>query len=98
MHQSSCHRTGYLICRYLIQKCGVEPKEAVSIGSKKAKIISIAYLQNMPISKKLLLILDKSNSLVKLLKALLILFILKFLLCMGTLNNTVLLFEQFLLR
>merc|ERR1712012_1028900 len=24
------NRTGYLICRYLIQKCGVEPKEAVA--------------------------------------------------------------------
>jgi len=24
------HRTGYLICRYLIQKCGVEPREAVT--------------------------------------------------------------------
>merc|ERR1711962_1259595 len=24
------HRTGYLICRYLIQKCGVEPREAVA--------------------------------------------------------------------
>ena len=24
------NRTGYLICRYLIQKCGVEPREAVA--------------------------------------------------------------------
>ena len=32
VHQSSCTRTGYLICRYLIQKCGVEPKEAVSMS------------------------------------------------------------------
>ena len=46
----------------------------------------------MPIRQKLLLILDNSNSFVKLLKALLIS---NAFFCMETLNNTVLLSEQF---